>query len=67
MESIVLVVAGIAVVAAILCAIGGLLAIAAYVLRSPEAREDGAPGIGCALLGLLWAGIAALLLWMIRG
>lgn len=51
------------VVAAIVCSVLAVLLLIVSVRSDDEAQ----PGIGCALLGLTWAGIAALLLWMARG
>jgi len=64
MERVILAGAIVATTAAIACAFAAVLAIGVAVATR---AEDEYPGVGCALLGLVWAAIAALLFWMIRG
>lgn len=64
MDQALVIASAFAVVAAATCALGAILAIAHAVLTR---SQESSPGIGCALLGLLWAAVAALLLWTIRG
>jgi len=64
MDQALVIASAFAVVAATTCALGAILANAHAVLTR---SQEPSPGMGCALLGLLWAFIAALLLWTIRG
>lgn len=64
MERVILAGAAIAVACAFLCA---TLAVVAVIVAWASRSGDRFPGAGCALVGLCWAAIAALLMWMIRG